>query len=253
MQLRNIQEQFSDMILSGTGNEALDSLFDSKSIPLVERYAVYQNNVYLKLTDVLSDTFPTVKTLVGDDFMAHLCGQFIQAHPPQSGCLNHYGEADFASFIERFSAADSLPYLADIARLDGAANHAAFTAKQNTLTAPDLPALFADPEQARLTLNTDVHLIRSEHPILSLRDYCRDPDQQENQFDLAQAGETILVHQQDMRVTMLAIDEPTAFFLSLCQAGKTVPICLDETLKHHPSFNFELFMPTFLPMGIFKK
>jgi hypothetical protein len=81
------------------------------------RFAVYRNNVMVSLIDALADSFPVTQALVGEEFFRAMAGVFARAHPPRSPVMAHYGDG-FAGFIEDFQPAASLPYLADVARLE---------------------------------------------------------------------------------------------------------------------------------------
>ncbi len=81
------------------------------------RFAVYRNNVMMSLIDALADTYPVVQRLVGEDFFRAMARVFAQAKPPRSAVMAYYGR-DFAAFIDAFPPAASVPYLADVARLE---------------------------------------------------------------------------------------------------------------------------------------
>lgn len=84
------------------------------------RLAVYRNNVVGSLIDALADAFPVAQQLVGVAFFRAMAGVFARQAPPRSRILAHYGEG-FAEFIEGFEPARSVPYLADVARLEAEA------------------------------------------------------------------------------------------------------------------------------------
>ena len=91
------------------------------------RLAVYRNNVVSSLIDALATTFPVVQELVGVAFFRAMAAEFVRHAPPRQRVLAHYGQA-LPEFIEQFEPARSLPYLADMARLEMArvwAYHAA--------------------------------------------------------------------------------------------------------------------------------
>lgn len=91
------------------------------------RLAVYRNNVVSSLIDALAETFPVVQQLVGPEFFRAMAGVFVRSAPPRSRVLAHYGRG-LPAFVEAFEPARSLPYLADMARLEFArvvAYHAA--------------------------------------------------------------------------------------------------------------------------------
>jgi hypothetical protein len=81
------------------------------------RFAVYRNNVFASLIDALADTYPVMLALVGNEFFRAMAKVFVQTNPPRSRVLACYGSG-FADFVEDFYPARSLPYLADVARLE---------------------------------------------------------------------------------------------------------------------------------------
>ena len=81
------------------------------------RFGVYRNNILVSLIDALADTYPVAQELVGEDFFRAMARLFVKAEPPRSRVLAFYG-ALFPDFIEHFPPAASVPYLADVARLE---------------------------------------------------------------------------------------------------------------------------------------
>lgn len=81
------------------------------------RLAVYRNNVVVSLVDALSHTFPVAQQLVGEAFFRAMAQVFVRAHPPRTRVLTHYGQA-MPDFMAGFAPAASVPYLADVARLE---------------------------------------------------------------------------------------------------------------------------------------
>lgn len=82
-----------------------------------QRLGVYRNNIVVSLIDALAATFPVCQQLVGDAFFRAMARAFVVAHPPRSRILTFYGR-EFPAFIETFTPAASVPYLADVARLE---------------------------------------------------------------------------------------------------------------------------------------
>lgn len=134
------------------------------------RFAVYRNNVVVSLIDALADTFPVLQELVGEEFFRAMAGVFVRAQPPRSRLMAYYGEA-FADFVASFTPAASLPYLADVARLEMAWVLAYHAADIPPLDPQALPAALADPQQLmslRLSLHPSVQVIESAFAIFSL-------------------------------------------------------------------------------------
>ena len=88
--------------------------------------------------------------------------------PPKSPLLIHYGEG-FAAFIDGFAPAASLPYLADVARLEYARGRAYHAADAEPVSRDAFAAL-AEGEigNVRVSLHPSVTIISSAYPILSI-------------------------------------------------------------------------------------
>ena len=134
------------------------------------RFAVHRNNVVASLIDALADTYPVTQELVGEEFFRAMARIFIGVEPPRSRVLAFYG-ASLPAFIEHFPAAATVPYLADVARLEMlrvCAFHAADAAQipadaiaQAIADVDLLPSLLAH-------LHPSVGILRSKFAVISL-------------------------------------------------------------------------------------
>ncbi len=161
--------------------EFVAALFDAEMLPPVglttwngsdptARFAVYRNNVIVSLIDALADTYPVTQELVGKDFFRAMARLYIVKEPPSSPVLAFYG-ASFPVFIERFTPAASVPYLADVARLEMqrvCAYHSSDlialstdTITQALMDIGRLPELF-------IKLHPSLRLVRSQYAVVSL-------------------------------------------------------------------------------------
>nr|WP_315235389.1 DNA-binding domain-containing protein [uncultured Albidiferax sp.] len=134
------------------------------------RFNVYRNNVVVSLVDALATSFPVVLALVGDDFFRAMVRQFVQAHPPRTRVMAWYG-AELPDFIAGFAPVASLPYLADVARLERARVRAYHAADAEPLPPQALQAALADPQQLpqlRLGLDPSLQLLASPYAICDL-------------------------------------------------------------------------------------
>ena len=133
-----------------------------------KRFDVYRNNVAVGLTEALRTAFPVIRKLVGDAFFDAMAGVFLRQHPPTSPLMMHYG-AEMPSFLEGFPPAASLPYLADIARLELALRRAYHAADCTALEGETLAGLAPDVLAAtRFPLAPAVQVLFSPYPILSI-------------------------------------------------------------------------------------
>ncbi len=135
-----------------------------------QRFAVYRNNVLVSLVDALADTFPVTRELVGDEFFRAMASLFVRQMPPRSTQLVDYG-AGMPAFIATFAPAASVPYLADVARLEYLRIQACHAADALPLAAEQLARVLAQPEQLpalRLIAHPALRLLCSPYAIVSL-------------------------------------------------------------------------------------
>jgi hypothetical protein len=132
------------------------------------RFAVYRNNVAHGLIAALRARFPVVERLVGADFFAAMARLFVEAHPPASPLLMHYGTA-LPGFLERFPPVSHLPYLPDVARLELARGRAYHAGDTPPLSLDRLAAAAAaGADRLRLTLHPSVTLLASRWPFIRI-------------------------------------------------------------------------------------
>lgn len=201
------------------------------------RFAVYRNNVMVSLIDALADTYPVVQTLVGEEFFRAMARVFAQAHPPRSAVMAYYGR-EFAEFVESFAPAASVPYLADVARLEMARVMAYHAADVVAIRPQVLQAALADPEQLlslQLVLHPSVHVIGSRFAAFSIwaahqGAICMplvDPD----------VAQTALVYRAELDVHTMALAGTTAAFVSALQTGQTLLQAAETAASGDPEFD----------------
>ena len=188
------------------------------------RFAVYRNNVVLSLVAALADTFAVVREMVGDDFFTAMARLYVAEQPPSSPVLSCYGDG-FADWLANFEPAATVPYLADLARLERARVRAYHAADAPVLGADVIAAHLGDPAQlprARLVLQPSLSVIRSPWAIVSLWAAHQGQGRLE---DLAvEQPESALVLRQDDDVVVLSIPAGAAAFILALQRGQPLGV-----------------------------
>lgn len=187
-----------------------------------KRFAVYRNNVIVGLVDALADSYPVVQALVGEEFFRAMAGVFVRQVPPRSPVLAWYG-VGFADFIEAFPPAASLPYLADVARLEQLRIDAWHAADAAPLPMDALASLLADSGRLPGTgfiLHPALRVMSSAHPVVSLwaAHQTDEPADALAEIDLAR-GEAALLQRPGLEVEIVRIETGAAEFLRQLQAG----------------------------------
>ena len=185
------------------------------------RFAIYRNNVTVSLIDALADTYPVVQQLVGEAFFRAMAKVFALANPPRSPVMANYGHG-FAEFVATFPPARSVPYLADVARLEMARVQAYHAADVPPIDTGTLHDALAQPEQLmglNLVLHPSVQVLMSPFAVYSLwaahqGALCISSVA----VDVAQA---VLVFRHGLDVQTLELSKGTALFVSqlLCHAS----------------------------------
>lgn len=205
------------------------------------RFDVYRNNVLVSLVDAMADSYPVVEALVGTEFFRAMAGVFVSANPPRSPVMAHYG-ARFDTFISSFPPAATLPYLADVARLEQLRVQAFHAADAIALDSSDLAALTANSDAlpgARVLLHPSVAVMSSPFAVASLwlAHQAADVSAAVSQVDTRQP-ESVLLTRINFEVIMYSIDNATMDFVAALTAGETLAVA--ATTAQATDQNFDL-------------
>ena len=158
------QTEFTNAILDASV-AVPEGLTDPEGRPAGRRFSVYRNNVAVSLTEALETGFPTLHKLVGDAFFKAMAGVYLRAHPPRSPLMMQFGQ-DMPAFLEGFAPVASLPYLADVARLELALRASYHAADPQPFDPARLQQIPADALMtSRIEIAAPVQLLRSPYPI----------------------------------------------------------------------------------------
>lgn len=190
--------------------DAPQGIIGPDGMPAPKRFSVYRNNIVVSLKEAMSDGFPAVASLVGDAFFAAMSDIYIRQNPPKSPILALYG-ADFFEFIAEFEPAASLPYLADVARLEFALRHAYHCADSTPVKAQ----AFANANifSAALSLAPTVGEIRSDYPVTQIRAAALGGPQPTG------GAEDVLITRPDLDPIATAFPSGTAAIIGALRAG----------------------------------
>ena len=193
---------------------------DGLAGPSQRRFAVYRNNVAVGLIGALEARFPAVLDLVGQDFFHGLARAYLSSHPPDSPLLMRFGDV-MADFLDTFPPAESLPYLADVARIEAARTRSYHAADAARLGLPAYSTLTPEGLGAcRVVLHPAVAVLPSAHPAVTIFEMATG---QRPAGEIADwAGEDALVDRPHFDVTLTRLAPGQALFLSALASGDTV-------------------------------
>lgn len=213
------------------------------------RFAVYRNNVLSSLVDALAASFPVVQQLVGEEFFRAMAAVHVRQSPPRTRILADYG-GDFPAFIDGFAPAASLPYLADVARLEWLRLRAYHAADAAPLPGDRLAAALAAPDSlGRLLLQVQpalglldsafavVSLWAAHQGVLALAEV--DPRQ----------AQCALVLRNGLEVEVIGIRLGDARFIGCVQQGLPLGHAVHQALHADPAFDLGACLAHLLRAG----
>ncbi|WP_395608801.1 putative DNA-binding domain-containing protein [Pseudomonas sp. B22129] len=214
-----------------------EGVFSSNGADPASRFSVYRNNVHSSLINALAAAYPVTLQLVGEEFFRAMAALFVQAYPPTSPLISEYGSA-FAAFIEDFEPAASVPYLADIARLERLrvrAYHAADTQaldQQAVLQALQGQAALG---KLRLRLHPSLAALNSAYAVVAVW--------AAHQTEGAMAtldpwhAQGALVLRQGLTVKVFAIDSGSVAFINSLNQGAELEMAVAHALEASTEFD----------------
>jgi hypothetical protein len=199
------------------------------------RFAVYRNNVFASLINLLAGRFPATAKLVGDEFFWAMAREYVEKTPPNSAVLLLYG-AEFPDFIGDFPPASSVPYLADVARLEMAWHRAYHAADAEPLSQEAFVALGPRVEEVVLSFHPSASLVRSSYPVIAIWERTmRDGDDEPVQLPFD--GEDALVLRPALQVAVRRLPPGGAVFIAALMAGAKMRVAAAAALDQTPEFD----------------
>jgi hypothetical protein len=212
------QSDFAVALLDST-RSVPPGLVDPDGHPSAKRFAVYRNNVVVGLIDVLQASFPATCRIVGDEFFRAMARGYVVSQPPISPILLDYG-AGFASFIARFEPAASLPYLADVARIERAWIEAYHAPEASALQPQEFAAIPSEfIAETRFSLHPSLRVVRSRFPALTIW-RMNINDGAPTPVDTDSGGEDALILRPDAEVVVRSLPGGAAEFIAALVEGR---------------------------------
>ena len=219
--LHKVQSAVAGAIF-GRDPTAVADLVWSNGLPSAERVQLYQNNVFISLTQALADVYPVVERLVGDTFFRTAARRFIQRYASVCGDLHEFGR-EFAAFLTESSGEHKLAYLPDVAALEWA-YHEVFHA--GTVPPLDLARLARVPaeeqDRLRLRLHPARRLVASRYPVFAIWEANRSDELPAGLIDLDAGADFLLVGRRDLECQIERITPNEFVFLAEIAAGATL-------------------------------
>jgi len=214
-----------------------------------KRYNVYRNNVTVSLINALAAVYPATQRITGADFFRAMARSHVRATPPNSPLLFDYGR-DFPDFIQGYEHARSMPWLADVARLERAWLDAYHAADAEPLAPRSLAAIPGDRLAGTvLTGHPATRIVRSRFPAVSIFAANR-RDGPVGRVEAAEP-EDALVTRPGLEVIVRQLPPGGAVFLSQLIAGTPLGAAAASALADSPEFDLAANIAGMLAAGAF--
>ena len=219
-------------------------------IASTSRFAVHRTNTLGSLRTALEAAFPVVARLVGDRFFRFAAKEFVIRNAPRQPQLFTYGAA-FSDFLAAFPPARSVPYLADVARLEWARSEAYFAADAEPLDPAHLSGLGEGAsDRLRLTLHPATRLVTSAFPILSIWD-ANQPENETVPAINATGGESVLVVRPRHAIRQELVSNGVFAFLAALANGAPLADAAVAALTIDPELDLQSTLATHFTLGTF--
>nr|WP_245423646.1 DNA-binding domain-containing protein [Rhizobium subbaraonis] len=214
------------------------------------RFGIYRNNVTVSLIEALAAVFPATLRITGPEFFRAMARFHIRATPPTSPLLFEYGR-DFPAFIEQYPHARSMPWLADVARIERAwldAYHAA----DEAVLAPESLACAAPEALAtsRFVAHPATRLLASDYPAFSIFSANRG-DAPVGRIETKEPEWTLLTRPH-LGVEVRKVSPDAAKMIASLMDGVPLGRAADDTLAAFPSFDLSAAIAGFIEAGAFR-
>ncbi|WP_297731937.1 DNA-binding domain-containing protein [uncultured Maricaulis sp.] len=231
---RQFYDDFADALRSGDHEAARPYL---ERPGHAARLAVYCNNVASSAIEALRAAYPVVNALTGARFFSPMAKAFWQSGPPRTRSLTGYGSG-FADFVDGYQPARTLPYLADIARLDRAWLEAHLAADAS----PCRPGQMAQlPPDRIAALNPGLHpsarLLCLAWPVHGIWQRHRSGRSEARRVTLAPKAQGVLVWRPFGDVRSVVLDPGSVRFIASLDEGQSLAEASEDALIQHAGFD----------------
>ncbi len=223
------------------------SLHDLKNIILPGKFdsnelmQVYRNNYYISLTEALRSVYVSVDKLVGKGFFDFVAHGYIEAHPSRSGNLHELG-GEFETYIGALEQAASVPYIADVAKLDWAW-HRMFHAEDSNSLAIDVLVGYQHKDFGALCfqLVPACQILKMDYTVFGLWNHCREIPGFESSDELSYENEQqfIMIYRSGLDVVVAMVSQAKALFIEKLREG----MCLADVAELAMEVDTEFQLP----------
>jgi len=245
-----MQKQIRDAVFAKPSDSdvletASQHIHSDDKLTASEHLLIYRQAVLSTLISALESIHPVCRQLVGETFFDAMARKYARQSPSQSPDLGDYG-ADFSDFIAGFEPAQSVPYLADVARLEWAWHHA-FHAPDET--GSGLAELANVSEQDTpfilFQLPVSASLLESAYPINKIWQVNQDDWQEDSSVSLDDGQVSLIIWRQHYDIRIDPLTDQHLRLLKAVNSGRS----LGEISASDPDLALDHILPRCVQNG----
>lgn len=251
--LHSMQQQFVEALFDRDKTGVLQYMRGHSDAIKIRRMDIYRNNVFYSLGTALAELYPVVKKLTGDDFFNATAHAFLHNYPPRQAAMVRFGE-EFPDFLQKFEHTVSLPWLANVGRLELMWHQSYHAADANSLTAEDFAAIPMDRlVNIRLELHPSIKLLDSRYPVLQIWQANQKANGSDEIIDLDSGGDSVCIYRLNNEVIMKKQDLPSCILLMALGEGETLGDAVLAAQAIQPEYTPTGFFAQCIKEGFFTK
>jgi len=245
-ELAQLQTTFSDALFDGRTEAGLMAHLKDAS---AERLSLYRGNLTVTWDKALSNAYPVIRQLVGEEFFSALTRAYGMAHPSDNPDLNQFG-ATFGAFLAGFRHVADFPYLPDMARLEWTSHRTHYAAGSPALDAAELASLAPDEfETARFALHPAATLFASDWAVVPLWQAHQGGSGVAFPDELAVASRAVVVRPR-WKTDVVALSAAAHGALELLSQRAPMGAALDAAFALDDDFDITLHLKQWIDLGL---
>ena len=249
--LNLMQQQFVDALFDRDKTGLLEFVQGPSDALKSRRLDIYRNNVFYSLGSALGDLYPVVKKLTGADFFSATASVYLHKYPPGRAAMVSLGE-DFPDFLQQFEHTVSMPWLADVARLELMWHQSYHAADVDSLGVNEFAVIPVDElVNIRLTVHPSIRLLVSRYPILQIWQANQEGHAHDETIDLDAGGEAVCIYRLNNEVILKKEDLPSCILLMALGEGETLCDAVLAAQAIDPEYTPTAFFAQCISAGYF--
>jgi len=214
-----------------------------------QQLQIYRDSIFGSLVTALSQIYPVIKKVLGDDFFDAMACRYLQKEHSQSPDLGDYG-LSFPTFIASFSPAKDLVYLSDLAQLEWFWHRAFHGQDDQALNLPVLTQLSEEQQsQILFRLPYGATLLTSDFAIEKIWQFNQDDYQGESEISLDHDNHYLIIWRSGFEMRIDSLSKEQWQLLTLLNKKQTFEQSFQENENVTNPVDISLLMPQLVSNG----